>query len=74
MSNFNFPIDKSMPKVQIAWFGAIGRLANALTGAGTTADRPTKGLYAGRPYFDTTLGKPIFYTGTAWVLADGTAA
>jgi len=74
MSNFNFPIDKSMPKVQIAWFGAIGRLANALTGAGTTANRPTVGLYAGRPYFDTTLGYVIHYNGTAWVDSTGTPA
>ena len=74
MSNYNFPIDKTLPKVQIAWYGAVGRLCNALTGQGTTANRPTVGLYIGRPYFDTTIGKPIFYTGTAWVLADGTAA
>jgi hypothetical protein len=75
--NFNFPLDKSMPRAQIAWYGAIGRLCNAITGYGTTANRPVKGLYIGRPYFDTSLaagnGKPIFYNGTAWVDAAGTA-
>jgi len=69
--NFNFPLDKAMPRAQIAWYSAVGKLCNALTGTGTTAQRPTKGLYAGRPYFDSTLGKPIFYSGTGWVDATG---
>lgn len=47
--------------------------------SGTTAQRPTKGLYPGLVYFDTSLGvngKPIWVNKTAsgWVLADGTAA
>ncbi len=69
--NFNFPLDKSMPRAQIAWYGAIGRLCNAITGSGTTAQRPVKGLYLGRPYFDTTLGKPIWYKTAGWVDATG---
>lgn len=72
--NFNFPIDRAMPKAQIAWYGAIGRLGNALTGSGTTAQRPIKGLWIGRPYFDTTLGYVIWYSGTEWVDATGTTA
>ena len=44
------------------------------TGSGTTANRPTANLAAGDYYFDTTLGKPIWYSGSGWVLADGTAA
>lgn len=39
---------------------------------GTTAQRPLKGLYKGRTYFDTTLNRPIWYTGTNWIRADGT--
>jgi hypothetical protein len=38
---------------------------------GTTAERPTQGLYAGLRYFDTTLGKPIWYNGSNWVDATG---
>lgn len=41
-------------------------------GKGTTANRPTDGQVG--VYFDTTLaaaGKPIWYTGTAWVDATG---
>lgn len=38
----------------------------------TTEYRPTKGLIAGTQVFDTTLGKPIWWNGTAWVDATGT--
>lgn len=39
---------------------------------GTTAARPTTGNFAGRLYFDTTLGKPVFFkTGSTWVDATG---
>jgi hypothetical protein len=46
---------------------------------GTTAQRPTTGLYPGLRYMDTTLaaaGKPIYRnaTNTGWVDATGTAA
>jgi hypothetical protein len=38
---------------------------------GTTADRPASpNLYA--LYFDTTLGKPVWYDGSEWVDATGT--
>lgn len=50
-------------------FKAIGQ------GAGTTAQRPTLASPdAGWPYFDTTLGKPIWWNGSAWKLSDGTSA
>lgn len=39
--------------------------------SGTTTNRPTKFLYQGRVYFDTTLGKPVFYKGPGWVDATG---
>ena len=43
------------------------------TGRGTT--RPTASTAgAGATFFDTTLGKPIWSTGTKWVLSDGTDA
>lgn len=47
--------------------------------SGTTAQRPSTGLYPGKPYFDTSLGangKPIWVRkdSAGWVLADGTAA
>lgn len=42
--------------------------------AGTTAARPTADLTPGQTYFDTTLGRPIWWDAAAvlWVDADGT--
>ena len=40
---------------------------------GTTSQRPALGLITGQQYFDTTLGIPIWYSGTKWVNASGTA-
>lgn len=48
-------------------------ICNALTMSGTTAQRPTVGLYTGRMYFDSTLGKPIWYKTAGWVDATGGA-
>lgn len=56
------------------FFQAVFTICNALTQSGTTAKRPTVGLWTGRIYFDTTLGLPIFYKTVGWVKADGTAA
>jgi len=39
---------------------------------GTTAERPTLTAANERSYFDTTLGKPIWYNGADWVDAVGT--
>lgn len=45
--------------------------ADVVPASGTTAARPT--VHAtGQPYFDTTLGKPIWWNGTNWVDATGT--
>lgn len=63
--------------VEPAWkanFTDIYNLLQSLTGSGITANRPAKFLWIGRPYFDTTLGKPIWYNGSIWVKHDGTAA
>lgn len=38
--------------------------------AGTTANRPASPV-TGQMYFDTTVGKPIWYNGSAWVDATG---
>ena len=45
---------------------------NVLSGA--TASRPSSGNWIGRQYFDTTLGKPVWWNGTKWVLSDGSDA
>jgi hypothetical protein len=43
-----------------------------IPGSGTTAQRPTENLNLGQFYFDTSLGKPIWYNGTVWVNSSGT--
>jgi hypothetical protein len=38
---------------------------------GTTNSRPTSSIL-GQYYFDTTIGRPIWWNGSAWIKADGT--
>lgn len=60
-----------------AWFWKLSLLVNAGVASGTTAQRPTSGLWVGRFYWDTTLGKPVFVKGlnpTAWVDGAGVAS
>lgn len=76
------PIDTSlnqqkMPREWAAWFTAAWNVLDSVDASGTTANRPTKNLFIGRPYFDTTIGKPIWLKSvrpTVWVTADGIAA
>ena len=52
----------------------MGRTLNGLTESGATADRPDRLLFTGRTYFDTTLGKPIWYDEDNAVWVDATGA
>lgn len=45
---------------------------SAVSSSGTTANRPASPA-TGAMYFDTDLGHPIWYSGTGWVDATGTA-
>ena len=51
--------------------GTHGRRLEVLEADGISANRPSN-PDTGDPYFDTTLGIPIFYNGTNWVDALGT--
>jgi hypothetical protein len=59
------------------WVNFLQKLFNVtklLWGSGTTAQRPTAGLYVGLMYFDTTLALPVFVKSlnpTVWVNAAG---
>lgn len=55
------------------WFTQVWQVVFAAAQSGTTANRPTSNLWAGRTYFDTTLGQPIWVNaaGTGWVDATG---
>lgn len=71
-SQANFSDDNGKPNSPwIEFLSEVFKSIRALQNSGTTAERPTKGLYVGRPYFDTTLNRPIWYNGTAWQSADG---
>lgn len=64
----------TMPWLQV--FARWQRIILAAQQSGTTANRPTTGLWVGRTYFDTTLNKPIWaktVTPTVWVDATGAA-
>lgn len=43
-----------------AWFNWVHQLVSAMRQSGTTAQRPTTGLWIGRQYYDTTLGYPVW--------------
>ena len=53
------------------FFNSVYTICNALTMSGTTANRPASGLWVGRTYFDTTIGKPIWFKSPGWVDATG---
>lgn len=60
----------------LTWSGSEWMPGDSLPRIGATTERPgTAGLPAGRTiaYFDTTLGKPIWWSGSAWVDATGAA-
>lgn len=56
------------------WFNRIQSVSSAAQQSGTTANRPTSGLWIGRRYFDTTLNAPVWVQSvrpTVWVTAGG---
>ena len=63
-----------------SFFSMVAVAAYGQTRSGPTTERPTadfKGRYVGMPYFDTTLGLPVFLkhaSSSVWVKADGTVA
>jgi hypothetical protein len=60
------------------YFGQLDNITQALTipDSGVTADRPISTtlvkLQIGQYYFDTTIGRPIWWNGTNWINAAGT--
>lgn len=75
----NFPVvgeDKRATFPWLQWMQRVQNVVNAVSGSGATADRPTRLLWVGRPFYDTTLGKPIWVATVnpvAWVDATGAA-
>lgn len=50
----------------------INAHSRAIQVSGTTSARPTNNLTTGQTYYDETLNRPIWWTGSAWIKADGT--
>ncbi len=60
-----------------SFFGSLYLVSNASASSGTSGNRPAVGLWVGRRYFDTTLGKPVFVKTTSplvWVDGAGTVS
>jgi hypothetical protein len=65
------PVDRI---VETAWLRQLLDLGFRLLPAmGATADRPPGGRYEGDPFFDQTLGRPLWWSAGAWRGADGIA-
>lgn len=76
-----YSIDGTTPKhIFINGFKIIPRKVNRMKNmtyatvpiihSGSTENRPTEHLVVGQTYFDTTLGAPVFWTGSEWVKAN----
>lgn len=80
-NNFDFPADTPLVDDKKAltvpwgqWFSLVQGTVLSVRQSGTTANRPTKVLWVGRPYFDTTLGIPIWVQSVnpaVWIDATG---
>jgi hypothetical protein len=62
-----------------AWFSTVQNLLYQMSSAGATSARPTGAAqWQGMPYFDTTLGKPVWLktpgSSPVWVDATGSPA
>jgi hypothetical protein len=57
------------------WFSTAQRILTAASSSGPTTSRPTAGQFVGMPYFDTTLGIPVWLktpgSSPVWVNASG---
>ena len=59
----------------VSWWRKIALYAGSVSESGSTANRPVKNLFVGRPYFDTDLGYIIHCKSVSPVVwVDGTGA
>lgn len=56
------------------WIAQLNNIVNSMTLAGTTSQRPTRQLWLGQRYWDSTLNTLVCWNGSKWVvLAEQTA-
>jgi len=74
----SFPVLPEAAASQADWNrrarDVVNGIARALQAAGPSGERPARNLYVGQSWFDTTLGRPIWWNGSGWIKADGSAA
>jgi hypothetical protein len=61
----------------LRWFSDADKTIDAVRRSGPTAGRPTKDLFIGQVYFDTTLGYPVWLQSVGpvvWVDSTGAPA
>lgn len=66
-----------LTRMWLRWASDTDKVITAVQQSGPTNGRPTKDLYVGRSYFDTTLGQPVYFKSfdpLVWVTADGAPA
>jgi hypothetical protein len=51
---------RKLTRSWVSWFTQATNILLSLQQTGTTANRPTSGLWVGRMYFDSTLGYPVW--------------
>lgn len=81
-SNFGFPSDSPVVNTDgfiasawAQWATRVHAITNAAVSSGTTSQRPTKGIWIGFQFYDTTLNKPVFVSAVnpiVWRDAAGT--
>lgn len=64
--------DGNPTREMFVWMSTQSDDVATLKSSGVTGDRPIVGLFIGRTFFDTTLGIPIWYSGTNWKNSAGT--
>ena len=52
------------------WFTQVFIICFAIQQSGATASRPSKNLWIGRRYYDTTLNKPVYVSDLSGVWRD----
>lgn len=68
------PLTVDIPRPWAIWITNLWMLVDSIESQGPTAQRPVKGLFVGRCYYDTTLNKPIWLRSvrpTVWKDASG---
>ena len=78
ITQFNGDIVQGQAPTQtfMSWALNVFQVVFACAQSGATSARPTSGLWVGRPYYDTTLHKPIWVDSTSpvvWHDASGAA-